>query len=265
VAHLTASAYARLLDGTLPRDEAAALARHLEGPCAECERFLAERGEADGADGELDRLLAALAARPGGEGSDAEFARIERRLARGRRAARLRQVLPAALAAGAIAAGLAALILPRMPGGPAWDGVKGPAAPAPQVQLRFVVVTPGPGGRPSLEKGVSGARVDPGASLQLEVETGRPAEVAVLRVSAGAATELVWQGRVTGEATAISVDGRAAAYPLAGLSGAQRFVAVASEKPLDAASLAAAVRVAEGANGAERLGVSVSVVEVDVR
>jgi hypothetical protein len=262
--HLTATAYARLLDGTLPPAEASALAEHLLADCAECERFLAERVGADAVDGEVDRILASLPGR-GGEGSDAEFARIERRLARGRQVARLRRILPLAAAAGIVAAALTALlVLPREPERPGWNGLKGAAAPAVPVRLRFLVVTAAPG-EPALEKGVSGARVDPSASLQLEVETGGPATVAVLRVPPGGAPELVWQERVAGGRTPVSVDGRPAAYPLAGLSGVQRFVAVASPEPLDPAWLAAAVRVGPVAGEAALGAVSLDVVEVDVR
>jgi hypothetical protein len=269
VTHLTADAYARLLDGTLPAEEAAALARHLEAPCAECEWLLAGRGGTDAVDAEVDRVLAALPTSGGAAGSDAEFARIERRLAARRRGARLRRILPLAAAAGAVAAALTALVLPRSPERPPWDGRKGAGAAAVPVQLRFVVVEGGAGEPPALEKGVSGSRVEASASLQLEVETGGPASVAVLRVAPGAAPELVWHERLPGGSAPVSVDGHPAAYPLAGLSGAQRFVAVASEEPLGPERLAeaAAARIAPEVAGRETLApeVSLDVVEVEVR
>ncbi len=77
--HLTERSYALLLQGTLPPEDARALARHLEGPCAICEELLASLPTADAVDGLVEASLAALAP-AGGRGNDLEFARIERRL-----------------------------------------------------------------------------------------------------------------------------------------------------------------------------------------
>lgn len=274
--HLDAAAEEGLLRGNLSREEAADLARHLAAPCEVCEAFLAERGSADGLDGRVEASLGALGP-PGAPGNDLEFARIERRLrdlARpSRRPARAFTGLAGAAAAALLAAGLAGLLLPRpppdRPDRPAWDGLKGTARAIP-VRLRFVVVAPEPGGRPSLEKGVPGQAVSPSAALQFEVEAMRPASIALVRVAARGAPEIFWAERVDVGRTSVSVAGRPAAYPLAELSGAQRFVLVASEERLDEGrAVAAAAALAPPVRSAPDLpalhGLSLDVVEVEVR
>jgi hypothetical protein len=272
VMHLTERMYRLLLQGLLPSEEARALACHLEEECAICEEFLASRPSADAVDGLVDEGLGALV--PAGErGSDLDFARIERRLRERAPAPRgaSRRLAPAALAAAVLAAGLAALVVPR--GGAeraAWDGVKGPAPRALPVRLRFLVVTPAPGGPPALEKGVSGQPVQAGASLEFEVESGRAAQAALLRVPTRGGPELFWSGRVLPGGSQITVGGRPAAYPLADLAGVQRFILVASEERLEperlaraAAALAPPARIAADLPGLE--GLSLDVVEVEVR
>jgi hypothetical protein len=272
VTHLTEQSYRLLLQGSLPPAEARLLARHLEEACDVCEEFLASRPTADAADGLVDEALGALVP-AGGRGSDLEFARIVRRVREGagppRR--RTRGLAPAAIAAAVLAAGLAGLLVPReVPEPSAWDGVKGASPRAIPVRLRFLVVAPSPAGPPALEKGVPGQAVGRAASLQFEIESGRAAYVALLRVAAGGAPEVVWSERVGEGRSPVAVEGRPAAYPLADLAGPQRFVLVASGERLDgdriaraAAALAPPARVRADLAGLD--GLSIDVVEVEVR
>ncbi|ACG72680.1 conserved hypothetical protein [Anaeromyxobacter sp. K] len=274
--HLTEPVYARLIRGELPPDEAAAWARHLESGCDACEAFLAARPGPDALDARADRALAALGP-PGAPGNDLEYRRIEQRLAaEARRAAPRRLPRPAlAIAAGVAAAGLAGLWLasraPERPGRPEWTGEKGMgAAPAAApVRLRFLVVTRG-AGAPSVEKGVSGQPVPAAASLQFEVELARAAQVALVRAAPGRPPEVFFRESLPAGRTVVAVDGRPAAYPLAELSGPQRFVAISSPAALDEAGIArAAGQVAGGARmeaiapGLE--GLSVDAVDVTVQ
>lgn len=271
--HLTERSYRLLLQGSLPPAEARVLARHLEEACDACEELLASHPAADAVDGRVDEALAALVP-AGARGYDLEFARIERRLREGRISAprrRLAGLLPAALAAAVLAAGVAGLVAPR--GGSeraGWDGAKGARPGGIPVRLRFLVLSPTPGGAPALEKGVSGQPVRSAASLQFEVESARAAHVALVRVPAQGAPEVFWDDTVGEGRRQVAVDGRPAAYPLADLAGRQRFVLVASDEPLDqdrvaraAAALAPPARLAPDRPGLE--GLSLDVVEVEVR
>lgn len=270
--HLTDRSYRLLLQGSLPPAEARQLARHLEEACDVCEELIAALPSTDGVDGVVDRALGALGP-AGALGDDLEFARIERRLRGGRTPARRRLAgaVPAVLAAMVLAAGVAGLVTPRRAPEPSgWDGEKGFQARAIPVRLRFLVVTPSPGASPALEKGVSGQPVEAAASLQFEVEASRAANVALVRVPVRGAPEVFWGERVPGGRRSLTVDGRPAAYPLAELTGLQRFVLVASEDPLDperaaraAAALAPPARVT--ADHAALEGLSLDVVEVQVR
>ena len=270
--HLTERTYALLLQGSLPPEDSRALARHLEEACAVCEEFLASRPTADAADGLVENALGALVP-AGGRGNDLEFARIERRLREGppapRRAAR--RLAPAALAAAVLAAGLAGLVVPRAGSErPGWDGLKGAAPRAIPVRLRFVVVTPVPGGPPELEKGVPGQAVGAEGSLHFEIESGRSAHAALVRVPARGSPEPFWSERIGPGRSAVSIAGRPAAYPLAELAGTQRFVLVASEERLDPDRLArAAAALAPPARVSPDLppldGLSLDVVEIEVR
>jgi hypothetical protein len=271
VTHLTDRSYDLLLQGSLPPEEARALARHLEEACTVCEEFLASRPTADAADGLVEGALGALVP-AGGRGHDLEFARIERALREGPPRPRAsRRIGSAALAAAVLAAGLAGLLVPRAgPERPAWDGTKGAAQASLPVRLRFAVVTAAAGGPPALEKGVPGQVVAPEASLQFEIESGRAAHAALVRVPESGAPELFWSERVAEGRTAIAVEGRPAAYPLAELSGAQRFVLVAAEERLHPERIARAVEVVAGsgrlaAEAPALDGLSLDVVEVRVR
>lgn len=269
--HLTERTYGLLLQGSLPPEDARTVARHLEEACAVCEEFLASRPTADAADGLVERALDALVP-AGGRGSDLEFAQIERRL-RGEAPARRREprrIASAALAAAVLAAGLAGLVAPRTPPErPAWDGWKGAPARAIPVRLRFVVVRPGLGGTPSLERGVPGQIVPAAASLQFQIEAGRPAHAALVRVPSRGAPEPFWSERIGEGSSAVTLAGAPAAYPLAGLGGPQRFVLLASDEPLDAGRLLrAAAALAPPAPAAELPaleGLSLDMVEVEVR
>jgi len=259
--HLDEPTYADLLAGSLPPGTARGLARHLAEPCETCEAFLARR-PADGLDGAVDALLA-RALPPAAPPDDLAAARLLRQVAPARARRRL---LPAlAIAASVVVAGVVGLTWrAAQPGPPAWDGLKGASATPVPLRLRFLVLTPADGGAPGIERGVTGQQVPPHASLQFQLELGRAAEVALLRAGAGGA-EVFYRGRLGPGRAVVQVDGRPAAYPLADLSGPQRFVAVASEAPLEAGDLARAASAAgaTGAGGAHPI--TLDVVEVLVR
>ncbi len=267
--HLTARSYRQLVDGSLPTEAARRLSEHLSSDCEICEEVLRTLPGADALDGWVDTALTGLG--PGGSArrNDLDFARIERRLREApRRAPRLR---PAAIAAAVLLAGVAGLVLtPHAPGRRAPDGVKG-ASPAPiPVRLRFLVLSPTPGAAPAIEKGVSGEVVAGASSLAFEIEAGRAAEAALVRVPERGAPEVLWRERVQQGRTPVSLDGLPAAYPVADLSGPQRFVLVASEERIEegraaraAAALAPPGRVVPDAPGLD--GLSLDVVEVIVR
>jgi hypothetical protein len=272
--HLTHGTLARLLDGTLDATEARALAEHLSRACEECEGLLASRVRADPVDGRVDQALAALAEVPvSGAGSDLEYARIQRALRGGRPARRLAPL--AALAAVALAVGVVALKVGldrTRPGRDAWDGVKGLAAQAVPLRLRFLVVLPGEaGGPPRLEKGASGAAVPARAGLQFQVEAGRQAHAALVRVSSSGEGEVFWHGAVApGAPLEVTVGGRPAAYPLEGLAGPQRFVLLGGPEALAPDRIAAAARALAPPGRAspdrpDLAGLSFDVVEVTVR
>ncbi len=228
--HLDERTYRQLLDGSLDPAEARKLARHLEGDCEACEGFLEERGGADELDGRVDRVLAALAPPGTGEGNDLELAGIDRAL-RSRPVHRRRAAI-LALAATVAVAGLAGILIARTRAPPVpWDGFKGTAPRAIPVRLRFVVVGGDPA-RPTLEKGVSGEAVAAASSLQFEVELGRPAEVALVRVAPAGGPEVLFRERLQAGRTSVTIAGRPAAYPLGELSGPQRFAVVVAGEGL---------------------------------
>jgi len=276
--HLTDNAYRQLLGHSLPPPLARPLAVHLRSDCEECEGFLAARPIADALDGQVDAALGTLA-RPGGAaGNDLEFARIMRRVAAQGRpevrtslrpapaASRRRPLRALALAATVVVAGLAGLLVPRSSQGrPGWDGEKGLAEPVP-LRLRFLVLTPAAGGPPAIERGVSGQEVSSDASLQFQVELGRPAEVVLARQGAGGAQEIFLRTRLPAGRSVVAVAGQPAAYPLAALAGPQRFLVLASEAPIDPADV---TRAAAALGAAARAGdgpvISLDQVEVQVR
>jgi len=274
VMHLEPRTYAALLAGALPPKEARALAEHLAGECEACERFLSEQPGADSLDGLADAAIAAALPPPSAGGNDLEFARIQRALRDGDGRPR-RAALPAAVAASLLAAGVAGLLWHHARPPPAsdsgWDGAKGAEVRAIPVRLRYLRLAPFlllDQGRP-LEKGLSGEPVDRSASLLFEVETGRAADVVLARVSPGGGVELLWRQRVPSGRSQVTTDGRPAAYPLAALSGPQRFVLLAADGALDegratraAAALAPPDRIRPDAPALE--GLSLDVVEVIV-
>jgi hypothetical protein len=247
--------------------EAREIARHLERECRVCEAFLESCGSADALDGQVDGALAALSPEEGAAGHDLEFARIERAL---RTPSPHRRLAPQiALAAAVAVAGVAGLLATRLrPDEAAWTGEKGVARSVP-LRLRFVVIEGLPA-RPGAVKGASGEVVDAAASLQFEVELGRPADVALVRIPATSAPEPFFRERLRAGRTGVTVGGAPAAYPLRDLAGPQRFVAIASEAPLDAeriaraaAALAPPGHLAPDAPALD--GLSVDVAEVTVR
>jgi hypothetical protein len=274
VAHLTDPTYTQLLAGILPPAEARDLARHLEVGCEACEAFLASRPVADAVDGQVDAALSALAVAHSA-GNDLEFRRILLRLDAEPairpgfvRRAGARLVAVAAILA---IAGTASVVLrARTAAPPAWDGEKGSAPQIIPLRLRFVVVSPGAAGAPGLQKGVSGQAVPAAASLEFELELGRGAEVALVRVPAQGAPEVIFREPLHAGRTDLTIGGLPGVYPLSGLSGPQRFIAMASPARLDPARLErAAAALAPPARASADLpaldGLSLDVVEVLVR
>jgi hypothetical protein len=274
--HLTDHSYRSLLDGSVRGAEALALADHLDAACETCEAWLAARQEADGLDGSVDAALLSLAARPAlAPRDDLAFARMERALwageagagrpqLRGAAGGRRRWLGGLAVAATLALAGAAGLIIRvTTPSGPGWDGDKGRGAAAVPLRLRFAVVSPAVGGPPTLEKGISGQEVAAAASLQFQVELGRPAHVLLARVGSGGAPEVFFSARLEAGRHGVSLAGRPAAYPLAELSGVQRFLALASPAPLDPADAARAATLGVGTT--QERGAPITLDEVEVR
>lgn len=267
--HLTEETYRRLLAGTCTPEEARAAALHLEASCPECEAFVAKLDGVDALDGLTDAAVAGEA-RHAHRGDDLEFARIRRRLgSAGDRRWKLR--MPAIAAAATLAvAGVAGLVISReAPGRPGWDGLKGSAASPAPVALGFVVVS-GDGEVAAFEKGRGSQEVDSSAALHFEVDAARETFLAIVRVPEAGAAHVFYRARVGPGRSPLEIQGEPAAYPLAGLSGRQRFVAFGSEGPVDEARLLRAVaalapRPGLGAEPAEIEGLSFSIVEVVVR
>jgi hypothetical protein len=239
VMHLTEATYRALLAGSLPRKEARDLAAHLSDDCEACEQFLADRSVADGLDGLADAAMAGALPPDRAMGSDLEYARIQRALRAGASRPR-RWPFRAAVAASLFITGTAGIVAWQLrahaPASVAWDGVKGTDARPIPVRLRYLRLD----AAGAVEKGLSGEAADPRTSLLFEVETGRPADVALLRVAAGGGVELIWRSRVSGGRTQVTVAGRPAAFPLASLSGPQRFVLLAGEGGIEEARAARA-------------------------
>lgn len=276
--HLTDATYRPLLRATLPRPAARALAAHLSEPCAACETWLSSRPAADGLDGLVDGALVALAPldEAGGRGHDLEFARIMARVrapagpvvsaAPPRPSPPGRRLAPPLAVAAALLAGLAGLLWVKVEPRPRpWTGEKGAAAEPVPLRLRFLVLTGGQDGAQAIERGVPGQEVPAEASLQFQVELGRPAEAILLRVGAGGTYEVFFKARLPAGRSAVSLAGRPAAYPLAALAGPQRFLALASERPIDPADVGRAAALGLGARLGEGQVISLDQVEVRVQ
>lgn len=262
--HLDERSLDGLLRGGLDPAEARRLAAHLREPCVECERFLAGHGGV--LDGMADRALGASAA-PAEAGDDVEFARIMRAVRR--RRARPR-VAVAALAAALVAvAGVTLAVLWHRPTGQLEEGVKGFESRALPVRLRALLAPAAvPGTVPELSRVASGAEVPQSANLVFRIETGAPAELALVRVGP-VDFEVVFRARAEGPGTIdVSAAGKPAAYSLRGLSGRQRFVLVASPGTLGPERIeaaAAALRDAPLRGDARLVGLTLSGLEVVVR
>ncbi len=246
--HLDAKKYEALLAGTLSPSEARAFAQHLSGDCDICEQFLASREAADDLDGRADRAIlkaAPTAARPENE---LEFARIQRRL-RTERPGRGRLLAVAAIAASLFAIAVAGLVTRHVGSAPdkSWDGAKGANAAAPAVHLRFARLQPGS----EAQKGVTGETIDRGATLLFEVESNRPANVALARLAPDGAVELLWSQQVGSGRTVLGAEGKTAAYPLAAVDGQQRFVLVGAFGALDGQLVERAVKTLAAGTGAD--------------
>lgn len=276
VMHLSEHTLRQLLDGSLDRAAARSLAEHLAGGCDACEVMLATRSSADAADGVVDASLLRLAPPGSAElGNDLEYARIRRRMGGARRSGVARVLRLSALAAAVLAVGGVTFQVARFhrrAEAPSWDGVKGTSPQAIPVRLRFLVVHPAEtGGIPELEKGASGAVLDALSALQFRVELARPGYAALVRAGPAGELDLFWEERLAQAGSAeVSLGGRPAAYPLAGLSGRQRILLLASPEPLTrervtaaARALAPPARLSPDAPALE--GLSIDVVEVTVR
>lgn len=266
--HLDSDRYAALVAGTLDPVEARALSAHLDGECERCEQFLASLGGADGADGATDAAIAGALPTAVGAGNDLEFARIMREVGAGA-LARRRRVL-SAVAGVLVVAAVGGLLFrgAREPVGldVEWSGVKGAGAQVIPIRLRFLEMMAGG----AIQKGISGERVSATSNLVFEVEAARAADLALVRVASGGGAELVWRSRVAGGRAQVMVGGRPAAYPLAAISGAQRFVLIASDSPIDdARALAAAAALAPparlSADAPALDGLSLDAIDVLVR
>lgn len=268
--HLDAHSYAALIRGTLSPGEARSLREHIDGDCGQCERFLAAQTEVDAFDGETDALVSVALPPAAGAGNDLEFARILREVGARSPVSRPRRLSLALAAASILVIGVTALVARELPGrnepAPSWDGVKGRKAQAIPVRLRFLVREESG----AMQKGISGDRVPSASSLVFEVETGRAAQLALVRVSPGGGSEILWRSGVGAGRTQVTVSGRPAAYPLATLTGSQRFVLIASDAALDdarAMSAGAALAPPAGVAGdaAALDGLSLDVVDVSVQ
>jgi hypothetical protein len=273
--HLTRHTQRLLLDGRLDPAQARALAKHLETGCSTCEAALSGP-EADGLDGVVDVVLTRLAPDdPTSAGNDLEYARIMRRVGRPRRSG-WRGLGLSGVAAGLVAALAGGLLLAheRAVKVPGWNGVKGVSrsAVAPSVRLSAVSVLAARGGEAPVLRKVTRGDVVPGeAILQLQVEVGGATELALARVGRSGEVDPFWQGRATaaGPILLSALDGRPAGYPLAELSGPQRFVALASPTrltPRQVTAIAGAVAAGRSTETPERpSGISVDVLELTVR
>lgn len=265
--HLDHRTYAGLLAGSLPAEEARTLAEHLSGDCDRCERFLAEV-DADALDGRGDAAIAGAFPPPPLPGGELEFARIVRRMRAS--APRRRQLaVPLAIAASLLLAGLAGLWvqrngLGRVPPGAGWDGVKGSAVTLPQVRLRAVRLDANGAATPVLAE----ESLAPSARLLFEVASDRSADVVLVRVPPSGAAEIVWRSRIASGRTVLTTGGKAAAYPVAGLAGPQRFAVIAAEGGLDDSRVArvlSALARTEALVDDAAAGVSVDVLRISVR
>ena len=251
--HLDSETLRHLLSGDLPAEEARRWAEHLARDCAECEAVLAAEGPASALDGEADARLAGLApVRDEELGNDLEYARIRRAMqgAPDRATQPRRRWAAMAVAAVALLGAGVVFQVTRAPRRDAeWTGEKGRANAAVPARLRFAVTGAG-----DVERGASGQVLPADASLLFRIEVGAPAHVALLRVGGGE-REVIFRGQATRPGPVdVTVDGRPAAYPLHGLSGAQRFILVAGARPLTDESLAQAATFLGGqaASGAPR-------------
>lgn len=265
--HLDLDTYRRLRCGELDPASARAFADHLSRDCEVCEAFLAALPP-DALDGAVDDALSRLAPEATGEGgNDLAWARIRRELStrsRPRFAAGRWAAMAAAVALVSLG-GYQALRVSRAPD-TRWDGEKGRSAQVAPARLRFNVVRGAPGA-PHLELGRSGAVIPPEASLAFRAEASGPAFLTLVRV-AGPDREVVWRGRAGGAgAIDVSEDGRPAAFPLRGLSGTQRFLLIASARPLGEEELPAVSRAGRAivAGPARTPETIIDEVEVNVR
>lgn len=276
--HLDPDALRRLLRGELPPAEARRLAGHLARECPECEAVVAADAELDA---RVDRALASLAPeREAERGNDLEFMRIQRAvrpesLSRPSTAAVPRQArdglrpgrtgirrLGFLAAAAVVALGVGVVLKLDRPRDD-WTGEKGRAGTAVPAKLRFAVA-----GGPGLERGASGQVLSPEASLLFRIEVGAPAYVALVRAGASD-SEVVFQGRAERPGSVdVTVNGQPAAYPLQGLSGAQRFILVAGTRPIEDQHLAEAAKLLQGRAATREPRspeLSIDVVEITVR
>jgi hypothetical protein len=265
--HLNDAILRRLLDRSLTPGEAKALSEHLGQDCEVCEAFLAQSSTADAVDGLVDRALAD--ASPGEAGNDLEYARIERRL-QGLRRTRAPLVAGLAVAAALLAVGGVAIRLAGEKPAAQWDGFKGVPSEFVPAKLGFVVAR-GAGSSAQLEKGAPGMKLGRDQSLLFRVEVSKAADVALVRIGPSGEPDAFFHERfeAAGQRDVTSGD-RPAAYRLEDLAGQQRFVLVASPRPLSAERIAAAALALKppdklSAEAPALDGLSLDVVEVTVK
>jgi hypothetical protein len=198
-----------------------------------------------------------------------EFARLQRWL-HGRDRPRQRLLLPYAIAASVLIAGLAGLLFQRTyrapPATAEWDGAKGTGAREFQVRLRAVRL--GTAGVPAEVR--PGDALDRTESLLFEVEASRGTDAVLARLPPEGGVELLWRSRLAAGRTVVTAGGRPAAQPLAGLGGPQRFAVFASDGGLDEPRVEAAAAALARAGGLQveppaLQGVAFDVLEISVR
>lgn len=222
--HLTPERWARLLSGASSAEEARALRAHLEAPCEVCEQVLEATG-GDLLDAGLDGLGPIAAAPP---------ARFEAMAATRDRRARAKWGR-AAVGALALAAGVV-VVLGR-PAPEPESRVKGSNIEL--VTLSAMVASPSGGDAAALVPVELGREYRAGSEVFFTYELTTPAFVYVGRVAEGHDVDAFYPPEPVAvpEAAgshALSVGGVVHAYALSGV-GKQRFVLVASPRPLSPA------------------------------
>ncbi len=268
--HLTNDNLERLLAGRATASEARALGDHLDYPCPRCEAVLARHGGAE-LEALADRALSGIEEPTAEErGNDIEYARIRRAVQAAPALRPARRWIPAVAAAAVllVAGGVGLELARDRARDDRWDGVKGmgqPLANPVAVRLSAAAVSGGPGSTARVWHVVGGDELPASAALQLRVEVGAPADVAIARIGPDGRADLFWHERApTAGTVTVTAGGRPAAYPLQSLGGPQVFVALASRGRLTPERIRAVSGGVIGTAQAVTGGVSPDGVSVDV-